>query len=378
MELLDGVRDVPREEWNALVGDGSPFLEWEWLSALEEGGTLGSESGWLPRPLTVRENGRLVAACPLYVKSHSEGEFVFDWGWADAAYRAGIRYYPKLLVGVPFTPVTGQRLLTAPDVDREAWVHRLAAELRRLCLDNELSSVHVNFCQNEELEGLRAAGFAVRIGAQYHWKNRGYGSFEEYLGAFRSKRRNQIRREMREIEHKGIRIEVLRGDEIPDDLFPRLYRIYRATINHNPWGRLYLTPEFFDQLRERVRPRVCVIAAKDGDEVIAATINVEKGDTLYGRYWGTLRDVRYLHFNVCYYAAIDYCIRRGLRRFEAGAGGGYKQLRGLDPEPTYSGHFVADQRLATAVRRSLDAEREETEESIRHLRERSALKPAEG
>jgi predicted N-acyltransferase len=377
IELLEGVREAPRDEWNALVGDGSPFLEWEWLTALEDGGTLGSESGWAPRPLAVRENGRLVAACPLYVKGHSEGEFVFDWGWADAAYRAGIRYYPKLLVGVPFTPVSGQRFLTAPDVDRAAWIRTLAAHLRELCLENDLSSVHVNFCREEELEGLRSAGFETRMGAQYHWTNRGYESFEDYLGMFRSKRRNQIRREMREIERTGIKIEALRGDEIPDKLFQRLYQIYRATIDHNPWGRLYLTPEFFELLRERVRPRVCVIVAREGSEVIAATINVEKGDSLYGRYWGTLRDVRYLHFNVCYYAAIDYCIRRGLGRFEAGAGGGYKQLRGLDAEPTYSGHFVADERLAAAVRRSLKTERMETEETIRELRDRSALKPAE-
>jgi predicted N-acyltransferase len=375
-EVAEGVAAVPREEWNALVGDDSPFLAWEWLASLEEAGTLTPENGWLPQPLLAHENGRLVAACPTYVKGHSEGEFVFDWSWADAAYRAGIQYYPKLLVGVPFTPVTGRRLLTAPDVESEPWERLLAARLRDLCRGSELSGVHVNFCRQREVTTLEAAGFKPRIGVQYHWANDGYGSFEDYLGRFRSKQRNQIRREMRELEHQGITVETLTGGEIADELFPSLYEIYLSTVEKNPWGRRYLNPRFFELLRDRFRDRLMIVLARREGEMIAGTVNVEQGDTLYGRYWGAHEEVRHLHFNVCYYAAIDYCIERGLRRFEPGAGGSYKRLRGFDPQPTFSAHYLADPRLARAVADYLEEEREEAQEAIRILRDRSPLKPA--
>jgi predicted N-acyltransferase len=375
-ELAEGVARIPPTEWNRLVGDGSPFLEWEWLASLEEAGTVTADTGWLPRPLVAREGGRVVAACPLYVKGHSEGEFVFDWAWADAAYRAEIPYYPKLLVGVPFTPVAGARLLTAPGVDRDTWRRRLAVHLRELCVQNELSGVHVNFCEQDELELLSGLGFVPRTGFQYHWTNEGYGTFEDYLARFRSKRRNQIRREMRELTSEGVRIEIRTGNDIPDELFPRLFEIYLSTIENNPWGRRYLNPALFELLRDRFRHRMCVIAARLDREVIAATINVQKGDVLYGRYWGSLRDVRHLHFNVCYYAAIDYCIREGLRRFEPGAGGSYKQGRGFDARPTHSAHFLTDPRLSKAVASYLEGERAEAEEAIRALREQSAMKPA--
>ncbi len=193
--MLEGVATVPRDAWNALVGDESPFLEWDWLASLEEAGCVGPETGWQPRPLVVRDGARLLAACPLYVKGHSEGEFVYDWGWADAAERAGIRYYPKLLVGVPFTPVTGARFLVAEGEDRALWIQRLGAALRELCLANELSGVHVNFCREAETKPLAEGDYQLRLGIQYHWHNAGYTNFEDYLTRFRSKRRNQIRRE---------------------------------------------------------------------------------------------------------------------------------------------------------------------------------------
>jgi predicted N-acyltransferase len=374
LELAEGVARIPPEEWNALAGEGSPFLEWEWLASLEDAEAVTGETGWLPRPLVAREGNRLVAACPLYVKGHSEGEFVFDWSWADAAYRAGIQYYPKLLVGIPFTPVAGARLLTAPGVDRGTWQRRLAVSLRELCVGNELSGVHVNFCQPDEVEALRTAGFAPRIGLQYHWTNDSYTSFDHYLARFRSKRRNQIRREMRALEQEQIQIEAWSGDQIPDDVFPRLYEIYLATVDKNPWGRRYLNARLFELLRERFRHRLCIVGARRNGELIAGTINVEKGDTLYGRYWGAFEEIRHLHFNVCYYAAVDYCIRRGLRRFEPGAGGSYKQLRGFDAQPTYSAHFLADSRLSKAVMSYLEGEQAEAQEVLRSLRQQSALK----
>ncbi len=374
IELADGVASLPRQEWNALVGEGSPFLEWEWLASLEEAGTVGDDSGWHARPLVAREGGRLVAACPLYLKDHSEGEFVFDMGWADAALRAGIRYYPKVLVGIPFTPVTGARFLVAPTGDRAAWEKRLATALRELCLGNELSSVHVNFCHKSELDALTATGFLPRMGIQYHWHNQGYDSFDDYLARFRSKRRNQIRRERREMERQGVVIETHVGAAIEDDLFEPMYDFYLSTIRRRPWGRQYLNRPFFELLRSRFRERLVFVVALYDGKPIAGTLNVAKGDTLYGRYWGALRSVRHLHFNVCYYQAVEYCIDAGLSRFEPGAGGDYKQMRGFDAQPTWSGHFLAEPRLASAVAKFLEAERAEARETIDWLREASALK----
>jgi predicted N-acyltransferase len=374
LELLEGVAEVPREAWNALVRDESPFLEWDWLASLEQAGLLDVRSGWAARPLVIREAGEIVAACPLYVKGNSEGEFVFDWGWADAAYRAGIEYYPKLLVGIPFTPVTGGRFLVAGDADRGAWSHALARALRELCNANELSGVHVNFCREDEFDALVAAGFMPRAGLQYHWHNADYASFEDYLAHMRSKRRNQTRREIREMERQGIRIEVRVGSEITDDLFEPMFRFYLATVEDRPWGRQYLNSRFFELIAERFREKLCFVLAYHDGEPVAGTFNVQKGDTLYGRYWGTERDIRFLHFNVCYYAAIDHCIRSGIQRFEPGAGGDYKQLRGFDARPTRSAHFIRDPRLAEAVARFLERERGEVDETIGWLTERSALK----
>jgi predicted N-acyltransferase len=374
LEFLDGVRDVAPAQWNALVGEDSPFLEWEWLASLEDSGAVGATEGWLPRPLVAREAGRLVAAVPLYVKGHSEGEFVFDWSWADAAQRAGIEYYPKLLVGVPFTPVTGARLLTAPGVDRKLWLARLARALRELCDANRLSGVHVNFCRDDERQALEAEGFLARLGFQYHWGREGEASFEDYLARLRSKRRNQVRRERREIARQGIAVEIRAGDAIPDALFGPMFRIYLATVTSNPWGRQYLNEAFFELLRERFRHRLCFLVARQAGQIVAGALNVQKGDTLYGRYWGAFESLRNLHFEVCYYAGIEHCIDSGLDRFEPGAGGHYKQLRGFDARPTWSCHYLTDPRLAEAVGRFLAAERAEASDTIDWYLDHSAFK----
>jgi predicted N-acyltransferase len=377
IELLDGVASVPAPEWNTLVGDDSPFLEWEWLASLEQAGCVAAEHGWASRPLVARDAGRLVAACPLYVKSHSEGEFVFDWSWADAAQRAGISYYPKLLVGVPFTPVGGARFLVAPGQDRARWVRALGEALLELCRNHELSSAHVCFCRPDEAAELGALGFEPRLGLQYHWRNEGYADFEAYLERFRSKRRNQIRRERRAVREAGVRIEVRRGAEIGDELFEPMYRFYVSTVRARSWGRQYLNRALFELLRERFRRRLCFVVAEQEGRPIAGTLNVQKGDALYGRYWGAEREVRHLHFDVCYYAAVEHCIREGLARFEPGAGGDYKQMRGFDARPTYSAHFLAEPRLRAAVRRFLEGERQHVERAVDWLQDRSALKPWE-
>jgi predicted N-acyltransferase len=374
IELLEGVSEVPRDEWNALVGDGSPFLEWEWLASLEQAGCVGPGSGWQPQPLLVRENERLVAACPLYVKGNSEGEFVFDWSWADAAERAGIRYYPKLLVGVPFTPVTGARFLVARGEDRRRWIPRLSAALRELCVRHEFSGVHVNFCRKDETEPLADSEYLLRLGIQYHWRNRDYRSFDDYLSAFRSKKRNQIKRERRALREQGIDVETFAGSDIGDEHFDAMFRCYLATVAAHYWGRQYLNQRFFELLRERFQHRLCFVVARCGEEILAGTVNVVKDDAFYGRYWGALRPSRHLHFNVCYYAAIEFCIARGLARFEPGAGGDYKWLRGFEATPTYSLHYLGEPRLAEAVARFLASERSEAHRVIGELDRQSPLR----
>jgi predicted N-acyltransferase len=328
--------------------------------------------------LIAREGGRLVAAAPLYLKAHSEGEFVFDWGWADAAERAGIRYYPKMLVGVPFSPVAGARLLVAPGADRVTLHRALAETLSGTCAGNEFSGVHVNFCLEEEAQALSDAGYQVRIGIQYHWNNHDYTSFDDYLSHFRSKRRNQIRRERREMEKQGVEIRAHVGDDIPDELFEPMFAFYTSTVRNHYWGRQYLNFPLFELLRDRFRDRLVFIVAYQGGEPIAGTFNVAKGDTLYGRYWGATRPLRHLHFNVCYYAAVEYCIGAGLARFEPGAGGEYKHLRGFDAQPTWSAHFLSDPRFADAVRHFLEAERAEAEHTLGWYRDQSALKHNRG
>ena len=374
LELLTGVSRVPRAEWDALVGDESPFLEWDWLASLEQAGTLAGGTGWQALPLVAREAGRLVAACPLYAKQHSEGEFVFDMAWADAAQRAGISYYPKLLVGVPFTPVTGARFLVASGGDRAHWIRQLAGALRELCRENAFSGVHVNFCRDDEIAPLGEAGYLLRLGLQYHWQNAGYPDFEAYLGAFRSKRRNQIRRERRALSEQGVETRVHVGSEISDELFDAMYRFYLSTVEQHVWGRQYLNQDFFRLLAERFRHRLCFIVARQAGELIAGTANVVKNGVLYGRYWGASRSLRHLHFNVCYYAAIEWAIANGITRFEPGAGGDYKYLRGFEARPTYSMHFLAEPRLASAVARFLDEERTHAASVIEHLGATSPLK----
>lgn len=374
LEIRNGLSAIEPAAWDVLVGDGSPFLEWGWLAALEESGCVSARSGWQPQHLTLWDRGRLVGACPLYLKGHSEGEFVFDHGWAQAAVRSGIAYYPKLLVAIPFTPVAGARFLTHPNANRPHLVRTLAAALTDICRQSKLSSVHVNFCGRDEAAVLAGLGYEERTGYQFHWHNPGWHSFADYLGALRSKRRTQIRRERQELMAQGIDISVYAGEHIPDELFRPMFSLYKSTIDKMYWGRQYLTPNLFERLRQRWKHRLLFVIARRKGQVVAGTFNVLKGDVLYGRYWGALEELRFLHFNVCYYAAIDYCVQRGIVRFEPGAGGEFKYLRGFDPQPTTSMHFVSDPRLASAVRDYLRKERVAVADDVNWLRERSPMK----
>jgi predicted N-acyltransferase len=360
--LVSGVSEIDEEDWNALVGgpDGSPFVEWGFLSSLEDAGTLGKKAGWVPRIVAVRDRGRLIAAAPAYLKSHSQGEFVFDFAFADLAGRLGLRYYPKLLVGVPFTPATGGRLLTVEGADRLALMRVLASALIEMARELRLSSVHVNFAKPDEVALLREQGFVERHGIQYHWYRRGAERFDDYLARFNSKRRNQLKRERRELADQGIGIETLVGDALEDERITRLaFELYKSTVEKFYWGHQYLNLEFFRIVRERMKGKLeLVLARKKDGEPVAGALNIGGARRLYGRYWGAREEIRFLHFNVCYYRGIEECIARKLDVFEPGAGGEHKLVRGFEPTVTQSAHWFADERFGGMIARYVGEERE--------------------
>jgi predicted N-acyltransferase len=377
LEIHQRLAEVPKQEWDALESGGSPFLEWEWLSALEATRCAVPETGWAPQHLVIREGGRILAACPLYLKTHSQGEFIFDHQWAYAAERAGVSYYPKLLAAVPFTPAGGLRVLTAPGAARPALVRFVGETLAKLAEEHELSSVHINFCTEDEVAPLREAGYVARTGIQYHWENRGYRDFEDYLEQFRSKKRNQIRRERREMAERGVEIRVLAGGEIPDALLPDMFALYKGHVDKLYWGRQYLSPEFFERLGSAFKRNLVFVVAEKEGRLIAGTFNVQKGGVFYGRYWGANADVPFLHFNVCYYSAIEHCIRAGVRRFEPGAGGEFKHMRGFEARLTHSMHRLHPPELHDAVARYLRNERAQVARTAEFYREHSPLKSAQ-
>jgi predicted N-acyltransferase len=375
--IAEGIDKIPREDWNSLLEENdSPFLDWDWLYAMEQSKSASRASGWRPFHLVVREGPerRLAAACPLYLKSHSMGEFVFDHGWAEAAEEAGLRYYPKLLVGVPFTPHTGRRLLTVRGADRPRMLSVLGRALATLCTDNKLSSVHVNFCEADEAQALSELGFLERLGYQYHWLNSNFRAFDDYLNRLKHKRRYAVRSERAALAAQSVTIRVLSGEAIPDSAFNPMFELYLSTVEKLYWGRRYLTREFFDLIRENFKGYLCLVCAYQGRTLIAGTFNLQKAGVLYGRYWGCFKELKFLHFNVCYYAAIEHCITTGLNRFEPGAGGEYKWLRGFDPALTRSAHFIAHPALRKAIANSLVRERRNVKAWIADGNQRSQLK----
>jgi uncharacterized protein len=366
--------EVPTAEWDRLADGTSPFVKWDWLDILERTGCVDEQTGWLPHHLLLERGGQIIGACPMYLKLHSMGEFVFDYEWADAAHRLGIRYYPKILVGVPFTPVMGQRFLTAEGENRSRLVGVMGQALRKIAHDNKISSIHVNFCLDDEREALESVGFLSRLGIQFHWQNRSFASFDEYLGSFRSDRRNKIKRERREVAQQGISIRAIEGKELTPAQMRTMFRLYKGHVDQLYYGRQYLTQEFFDEARRRFAHHVCLMLAERDGKIIAGTFNVRDAAAMYGRYWGAFEERPFLHFNVCYYSAIEHCIRLGLKRFEAGAGGSFKQLRGLDPEPTQSVHYMTDSKFRGAVERFLKQERAMVQQKRETLLDRSQLK----
>lgn len=367
VEVRGSYEEVNAEAWDALVGDGSPFLEHAFLVGLERTGCATPETGWTPRPILVRDDdGRLVAGAPGWVKTHSMGEFVYDHGWADAARRARIPYYPKLVVGVPFTPVTGSRLLIRPDADPAQWRPGLQAALEGC------HGLHVLFDVEDEATWLEERGAFTRLQYQFHWHNEGYGTFDDWLGRFRSKDRNKIRRERREAGR--LRIEARAGASAPE--LDALHAFYVNTCRQfGPWGRVYLTRDFYRYLGEVWNHRLQVVLARDGDAIVAGALNAWKGDRLYGRYWGCAEERPFLHFEVCYYQAVEWCVAHGLAVFEPGHGGGHKYKRGFEPTLTRSNHWFPDRRLHEGLKRYVAEETAHVRADAAALRALSPLKP---
>jgi hypothetical protein len=391
--LITGAREIGAARWNALanpegVADPHPFMTYEFFSALEESGSATARTGWQPchlvlehagpPPLRGKEAGgangserasaketegaRDLALMPLYLKSHSQGEYVFDHAWADALERAGGDYYPKLQCSVPFTPVTGRRLLARDRADRDKLLKAATAVVRQL----NASSLHITFPTREEWQEAGAADYLLRTGEQFHWNNRGYGSFEDFLGELSSAKRKTLRKERAAVRAEGITFDWLTGHDLTEAAWDRFFDFYMDTGSRK-WGHPYLTRDFFSRIGSSLKGQVLLIMARRGGRAIAGALNLFGEGVLYGRNWGATEYVPFLHFETCYYQAIDFAIARGLKRVEAGAQGEHKLLRGYLPVETYSAHYIAHPGLRRAVDQFLDAERQAVQENMAEL-----------
>ena len=375
LSLHASIHEIGAAEWDICAGSDNPFVSQAFLACVEDSGSAGKRTGWLPRHAALRdEAGLLVAAAPMYAKSHSYGEYVFDHGWARAFEQAGGRYYPKLQVASPFSPVPGPRLLIHPHahVPRAA----LAAALEKACAQLKLSSVHVTFCTEQDYTALGQAGWLQRLGVQYHWDNNGYASFDDFLGALNARKRKSIRRERREAQSAGLEFVTLRGADITAKQWAAFYRFYESTVDRK-WGTAYLTPEFFPLLGQRLGERVVLMLALHDNKPVAGALNLAGTDTLYGRNWGALREFPFLHFELCYYQALDFAIANGLKRVEACAQGEHKIQRGYLPALTYSAHHIAHPGLHNAVAEFLNQERPACLQEMAALAELSPFRRGE-
>ncbi len=376
LRVASRIADLPAADWDACAGPDNPFISHAFLKALEESGSAAAETGWLPQHLLIEDgSGALLGCMPCYLKSHSQGEFVFDHGWADAYMRAGGRYYPKLQASVPFTPVTGKRLLVPACADqhqREALLLQAATQVTdRL----GVSSLHVTFLTRDEWQLAGVLGFLQRTDQQFHWQNEGYRSFDDFLDALVSRKRKAIRKERREALSGGIEIEWVTGRDLTEAHWDAFFDFYMDTGSRK-WGSPYLTRTCFSLFGATMADRFLLVLAKRSGRYVAGALNVIGRDTLYGRYWGGIEDHPFLHFEVCYYQAIEFAIRHQLARVEAGAQGAHKLARGYLPSETYSAHYIADPGLRRAVADYLKRERRAVARAAALLTEEAPFKRA--
>jgi predicted N-acyltransferase len=357
-KIASGVSGLNAHAWDRLAG-GDPFLSHAFLSALEDSASVGRGTGWTPAPILIEEEERLIAAAPAYLKGHSQGEYVFDHGWAEAWSQAGGQYYPKLQVAVPFTPVPGPRLLGSRP-------QQLLTAIEAVTAQNDMSSAHITFGDDSAAAEAERRGWLIRHGVQYHWFNGGYSSFDDFLARLRHSRRKAIRKERRDA-CRGLDILELRGDEIGPDDWHAMWGFYQDTGSRK-WGRPYLTRAWFDLIGQRMGDSVLLFLALRDSRPIAGALNFIGPDTLYGRYWGCTEEVQFLHFELCYYRAIEWAIEHGLRSVQAGAQGEHKVARGYEPVVTKSAHFIPNRSFRDAVGEFLETERESIAAEIEWLR----------
>lgn len=351
IDWITRIATVPKDQWDALALPlETPFLEWEWLNAMETSGSVAAKSGWLPNHLIVRKNNQLVAAAPLYLKGHSYGEFVFDHQWADLAHRLGLEYYPKLLGMSPFTPAEGYRFLVAPEEDEDAITNLMIRAIDHFCDRHAISGCNFLYVDPAWRMTMERFGFSSWLHHSYVWKNEGYQTFDDYLGAFNANQRRNIKRERNAIAKVGVQMRVLKGDEIPTSFYPLMYDFYSDTCDKfGWWGSKYLTRRFFEQLHRGFRHRVVFVAGyseDNGRKPMGMSFCLTKGDRLYGRYWGSVRELDCLHFNACYYTPIEWAIANNVQVFDPGAGGRHKKRRGFPATPNYSLHRFYDERMS--------------------------------
>jgi uncharacterized protein len=376
LTVHSAITEIPAEEWDACAGDINPTLSSTFLGAMEESGSASGRSGWAPQHLSLADDtGRIVGIVPLYLKSHSYGEYVFDYGWADAYERAGGRYYPKALAAVPFTPVPGPRLLVRPDAPPDTKA-ALIAGLAEFTRQRGISSLHINFPEEADAKALFEAGFLKRMGQQFHWTNDGYNNFDDYLAALNSRKRKAVKKERRETLEQGLDIDVLTGPDLQPKHWDAFYRFYLATSDRK-WGSAYLNRKFFALINERMADKIVLVMARKGAEYVAGAFNILGKETIYGRNWGSHGEYKMLHFECCYYSAIEFAIDHGLKRVEAGAQGPHKLQRGYLPVPTYSAHYIPDPNFRRAVAQFLAREREMVEHKIEQLGEYSPFRHTE-
>lgn len=352
------IAEVTPASWNALTNYSNPFIRHEFLSAFEHGCCVDPKSGWVPSHLVALEGDQLLGAIPLYCKHHSWGEFVFDFAWADAYQRSGKAYYPKMIAAVPYTPATGPRLLVPPSPSATAIKTALIEAARKLVTTQGASSLHCLFPTQEEAELLESSGFVIRLGCQYHWQNQGYHDFDHFLNNFSAEKRKKVKRERRRVHEAGITITVFDGIEVSSALWQVFYRFYHDTVMHKS-GYVPLSLEFFQAVGRTMPESVVLVLAQHRGDYVAAALSFRSKDTLYGRYWGASHDFHSLHFDLCYYTGIEYCINHGLQRFEPGAQGEHKISRGFLPTPTYSAHWLADPVFHRTIQTHLEREREQ-------------------
>jgi len=361
VERLGGIEDVQMESWRMLEPPGFPFFDFEFLRALERSGCIGRRSGWSPAYLVCKDEKDVLGALCLYLKTDSYGEYIFDWEWARAYQQYGLSYYPKLVAAVPFTPATGPKLLVRRDIDAATCARAkeaLFGTAEDLGAEYGVSSVHALFVPEEELGEFARRGFTVRHSLQFHWHNRGYERFSDYLGALSGKRRRQISRERRQLEGEGLEIEHLTGDALLAGHAGLMHRFYLSTLD-GKWGVPYLNRAFFEEVFKSMGERTMLVLARDGNgSPIAGALFFLKDRSLFGRYWGTVEQRRNLHFELCYYQAIDFAIERGFSLFEAGAQGEHKLARGFLPSLTYSAHKIRDPAFGSAIGEYIESEKE--------------------